>query len=227
MVFTSIKLRQLEIILKLPILVNVLNTNSNLIMFNFDIVLASASPRRKAILSHVHQNFIIQPSNINEDFAIELLPKAFCEHWSSKKAKNIAESHSDKLVIGADTIVVNDDKILGKPKNQRESFAMLESLSGKTHKVLTGVSLIHLELGIDYTFNESTDVTFCTLSNDDIRNYVDKYKPYDKAGSYGIQDGFSVYVKKINGCFYNVMGFPISRFHKFYKMIKEEGRLID
>ena len=214
-------------ILKLPILVNVLNTNSNLIMFNFDIVLASTSPRREAILSQVHQNFIIQPSNINEDFTIELLPKAFCEHWSSKKAKNIAESHSDKLVIGADTIVVNDDKILGKPKNQRESFAMLESLSGKTHKVLTGVSLIHLELGIDYTFNESTDVTFCTLSNDDIRNYVDKYKPYDKAGSYGIQDGFSVYVKKINGCFYNVMGFPISRFHKLYKMIKEEGRLID
>ena len=196
-------------------------------MFNFDIVLASASPRRKAILSQVHQNFIIQPSNINEDFTIELLPKAFCEHWSSKKAKNIAESHSDKLVIGADTIVVNDDKILGKPKSQRESFAMLESLSGKTHKVLTGVSLIHLELGIDYTFNESTDVTFCTLSNDDIRNYIDKYKPYDKAGSYGIQDGFSVYVKKINGCFYNVMGFPISRFHKLYKMIKEEGRLID
>ena len=196
-------------------------------MFNFDIVLASNSPRRKAILSQVHQNFIVQPSNINEDFTIKLLPKAFCEHWSSEKAKSIAESHSDKLVIGADTIVVNDDKILGKPKNQRESFAMLESLSGKTHKVLTGVSLIHLELGIDYTFNESTDVTFCTLSNDDIRNYVDKYKPYDKAGSYGIQDGFSVYVKKINGCFYNVMGFPISRFHKFYKMIKEEGRLID
>ena len=196
-------------------------------MLNFDIVLASASPRRKAILSQVHQNFIIQPSNINEDFTIELLPKAFCEHWSSKKAKDIAESHFDKLVIGADTIVVNDDKILGKPKNQGESFTMLESLSGKTHKVLTGVSLIHLELGIDYTFNESTDVTFCTLSNDDIRNYVDKYKPYDKAGSYGIQDGFSVYVKKINGCFYNVMGFPISRFHRLYKMIKDEGRLID
>ena len=196
-------------------------------MFNFDIVLASNSPRRKAILSQVHQNFIIQPSNINEDFTIELLPKAFCEHWSNKKAKNIAESHADKLVIGADTIVVNDDKILGKPKNQRESFAMLESLSGKTHKVLTGVSLIHLELGINYTFNESTDVTFCTLSNDDIRNYVDKYKPYDKAGSYGIQDGFSVYVKRINGCFYNVMGFPIYRFNRFYKMIKEEGRLID
>ena len=196
-------------------------------MFNFDIVLASNSPRRKAILSQVHQNFIVQPSNINEDFTIELQPKAFCERWSRKKAKNIAESHSDKLVIGADTIVVNDDKILGKPKNQRESFAMLESLSGKTHKVLTGVSLIHLELGINYTFNESTDVTFCTLSNDDIRNYVDKYKPYDKAGSYGIQDGFSVYVKRINGCFYNVMGFPIYRFNRFYKMIKEEGRLID
>ena len=188
-------------------------------MLNFDIVLASASPRRKAILSQVDQNFIIKPSNINEDFTIELPPR--------EKAKNIAESYPDKLVIGADTIVVNDDKILGKPKSQRESFSMLESLSGKTHKVLTGVSIIHLKSGIDFTFNESTDVTFCALSNDDIRNYINKYKPYDKAGSYGIQDGFSVYVKKINGCFYNVMGFPISRFHRLYKMIKEEGRLID
>ena len=196
-------------------------------MLNFDIVLASASPRRKAILSQVDLNFIIKPSNIDEDFSIKLLPEAFCEYWAREKAKNIAESHSDKLVIGADTIVVLDDKILGKPKSQKESFAMLESLSGKTHKVLTGVSLINLELGIDFTFIESTDVSFYTLKNNDISNYINIYKPYDKAGSYGIQDGFSAYVKKINGCFYNVMGFPISRFYRLYKIIKEEGKLID
>ena len=85
-------MRQLEIILTLPTLENAPNTNSNLIMLDFDIVLASASPRRKIILSQVHQNILIQPSNIDEDFTIELLPKAFCEHWSSKKAKDIAES---------------------------------------------------------------------------------------------------------------------------------------
>ena len=196
-------------------------------MLNFKIILASASPRRKTILSQVDLDFIVEPSNINEDFSIELLPKAFCEHWAREKANDIAKSHSDKLIIGADTIVIINDKILGKPKNYKESFAMLKSLSGKTHQVLTGVSLVHLDLGIDFTFNESTDVSFCFLTDEEINKYIDKYKPYDKAGSYGIQDGFSVYVEKIKGCFYNVMGFPISRFHKFYKAIKEGDRLID
>ena len=196
-------------------------------MLDFKIILASASPRRKTILSQVDLDFTIKPSNINEDFSIELLPKAFCEHWAREKANNIAKSHPDKLIIGADTIVKINDKILGKPKNYKESFAMLKSLSGKTHQVLTGVSLIHLDLGIDFTFNESTDVSFCFLTDEEISIYIDKYKPYDKAGSYGIQDGFSVYVEKINGCFYNVMGFPISRFYKFYKAIEQGDRLID
>ena len=188
-------------------------------MLNFDVILASASPRRKTILSQVDLDFTIEPSKINEDFSIDLLPKAFCEHWAREKAIDIAKSHSDKLIIGADTIVIIDDNILGKPKSYKESFAMLKSLSGKTHQVLTGVSLIHLNLGIDLTFNEATDVSFCFLTDEEIKKYIDKYKPYDKAGSYGIQDAFSVYVEKINGCFYNVMGFPISRFYKFYKAI--------
>ena len=196
-------------------------------MLNFKIILASASPRRKTILSQVDLDFTIETSNINEDFSIELLPKAFCEHWAREKANDIAKSHSDKLIIGADTIVKINDKILGKPKNYKESFAMLKLLSGKTHQVLTGVSLIHLDLGIDFTFNESTDVSFCFLTDEEINKYIDKYRPYDKAGSYGIQDGFSVYVEKINGCFYNVMGFPISRFHKFYKAIQKGNRFID
>ena len=196
-------------------------------MFNFDIILASASPRRKAILSQVNLDFTIEPSKINEDFSIKLLPKAFCEHWAREKANDIAKSHSDKLIIGADTIVLINDKILGKPKDYKESFAMLKSLSGKTHQVLTGVSLINSDLGIDFTFNESTDVSFCLLTDEEINKYIEKFKPYDKAGSYGIQDGFSVYVEKINGCFYNVMGFPISKFHKFYKAIKKGESLID
>ena len=196
-------------------------------MVKFDIILASASPRRKTILSQVGLDFTIEPSRINEDFSIDLLPKAFCEYWAREKANDIAKSHSDKLIIGADTIVIIDDKILGKPKSYNESFAMLKSLSGKTHQVLTGVSFIHLDFEIDFTFNEATDVSFCLLTDEEIKKYIDKYKPYDKAGSYGIQDGFSVYVEKINGCFYNVMGFPISRFHKFYKAIEKGDLLID
>ena len=196
-------------------------------MLSFDIVLASASPRRKAILSQIDLDFTTEPSKINEDFLIELLPKAFCEHWAREKANDVARSHLDKLIIGADTIVVIDNKILGKPKNYKESFSMLKSLSGKTHQVLTGVSLIHIDLGIDFTFNESTNVSFCFLTDEEIDIYINKYQPYDKAGSYGIQNGFSVYVEKINGCFYNVMGFPISRFHKFYKAITKGDLLID
>ena len=196
-------------------------------MLNFEIVLASASPRRKTILSQVDLDFTVDPSKINENFSIDLLPKAFCEHWAREKAIDIAKGHSDKLIIGADTIVIIDDKILGKPKSFKESFAMLKSLSGKTHQVLTGVSLIHLNLGIDFTFSEATDVSFCYLTNEEINKYINKYKPYDKAGSYGIQDGFSVYVEKINGCFYNVMGFPISRFYKYFKAISKGDLLID
>ena len=214
-------------IIKLLTLENVLSTSSKLIMVKFDIILASASPRRKTILSQVGLDFTIIASEINEDFSIELQPKAFCEHWAREKANNIAKSHSDKLIIGADTIVVINDKILGKPKNYKESFAMLKSLSGKTHQVLTGVSLIHFNLGIDFTFTENTDVSICFLTDEEINKYINKYKPYDKAGSYGIQDGFSNYVERINGCFYNVMGFPISRFHKFYKSIKIGDKLID
>ena len=196
-------------------------------MLKFDTILASASPRRKTILSQAGLDFTIIASKIIEDFSIELQPKAFCEHWAREKANDIAKSHSDKLIIGADTIAIMNDKILGKPKNYKESFAMLKSLSGKTHQVLTGVSLIHFNLGIDFTFTEYTDVSICFLTDKEINKYIDKYKPYDKAGSYGIQDGFSIYVEKINGCFYNVMGFPISRFHKLYKSIKMGDRLID
>ena len=140
-----------------------------------------------------------------------------------EKSNDIAKSHSDKLIIGADTIVIIDDNILGKPKSYNESFAMLKSLSGKTHQVLTGVSLIHLDLGIDFTFNEITDVSFCFLTDEEINIYIDKYNHMIKLEAM-VQDGFFVYVEKINGCFYNVM-FDL-RFHKFYKAIKGDP-LID
>ena len=96
---------------------------------------------------------------------------------------------------------------------------MLLSLSGRTHEVITGVSLININSKLDITFNERTYVSINALSNEHIYNYIDSYKPYDKAGSYGIQDGFSVHIEKIKGCYYNVMGFPISKFHYHYNTI--------
>ena len=191
-------------------------------MENHDIILASASPRRKAILSKIDLKFISIPSNTVEDFSIKLPPEAFCEHWAREKALNIAEDHPNSYILGADTIVVLENKILGKPKDRDQSISMLKSLSGKTHKVLTGVSIIKIDSGVDFLFNTSTHVSIRTLTNSDICNYIDTYNPYDKAGSYGIQDSFSMYVKKIDGCFYNVMGLPISEFYKHFLEIRKK-----
>ena len=193
-------------------------------MEDHDIILASASPRRESILSKIDLKFISIPSDTVEDFSIKLPPEAFCEHWAREKALNIAEDHPNSYILGADTIVVLDNEILGKPKDRDHSISMLKSLSGKTHKVLTGVSIIQINSGVDVLFNASTYVSINTLTNSDINNYIDICNPYDKAGSYGIQDSFSVYVKKINGCFYNVMGLPISEFYKHFLEIRKKDQ---
>ena len=182
-------------------------------------ILASSSPRRKEILEQIRFEFSVVPSNINEDFNRGLPPEAFTEHWAREKAKDVAKDHPQSLVIGADTVVILDGKILGKPKDNKSSKKMLLSLSGRTHEVITGVSLININSKLDITFNERTFVSINTLSNEHIYDYINSYKPYDKAGSYGIQDGFSVHIEKIRGCYYNVMGFPVSKFYKLYNFI--------
>ena len=113
-------------------------------------------------------------------------------------------------------------KILGKPKNKNDSYHMLKSLSGRAHKVVTGVHFSYEKYGIDRTINEQTIVSFNTLSDSDIYYYIDNYKPFDKAGSYGIQDWFSVQVKKVDGCYFNVMGLPLAAFFKEYRRIKKQ-----
>ena len=182
-------------------------------------ILASRSPRRKQLLKQIGLDFFIIPSNVDEDFSIDLPPEAFTEHWAREKAKAVAADHPDSLIVGADTVVVFDGKILGKPKDKKDSFAMLQSLSGHTHEVITGVSFFSVNHNIDTTFNERTFVSFITLSDIDIIKYIDTYNPLDKAGSYGIQDGFSVYIHRINGCYYNVMGLPLSSFYTHLKLI--------
>ena len=182
-------------------------------------ILASASPRRKNLLNQIGIEFSIIPSNINEDFKLALPPEAFTEHWARVKALNVSKNHPGSLIIGADTVVVLDGQILGKPKDENDSKDMLLKLSGKTHEVITGVSLIHIDSKIDITFNERTYVSIKTLTISDILQYIRIYEPFDKAGSYGIQDGFSVHIDKINGCYYNVMGLPISKFYSCYSNV--------
>ena len=182
----------------------------------YPIILASGSPRRKQLLEQIDLEFEVIPSQIYEDFSLNLSPTDFVEYYAQEKAKDVANSYPDKWVIGADTIVVFESHILGKPKNEKDSFQMLKRLSGNTHQVITGVSIQNIKQDISDSFHERTNVTFNTLSDNIINYYIETYKPFDKAGSYGIQDWFSVCVNRIDGCFYNVMGFPLSRFYSHF-----------
>lgn len=185
------------------------------------IILASGSPRRKALLTQIDLDFEVIPSSVHEDFNIDKGPKEFVEHYSRLKALDVAEKYPDLLVIGADTVVVLDNKIIGKPKDEADSKRILRALSGNTHKVITGVTLVVNSKNIIDTFNKETKVTFNELTDEQIQYYIDNYKPLDKAGSYGIQDWFAVCVNKIDGCYFNIMGFPLSKFYKHYLKILE------
>ncbi|MEE3303120.1 MAG: Maf family protein [Candidatus Neomarinimicrobiota bacterium] len=178
------------------------------------IILASKSPRREQILNKINLNFEIVPSNIDENFDAKLEPSRYVKLCAEKKANKVSLSYKNNYIIGADTIVVLNNKILGKPKDKTESHEMLKMLSGKTHKVFSGVSIQKYDKKINESFYCMTDVTLNILSDDLISYYIKKYKPFDKAGSYGIQDWFSSQVSSINGCYYNVMGLPLSGLFK-------------
>jgi septum formation protein len=182
-------------------------------MFPFyNIILASGSPRRKQLLKQIGVNFTTEISGVDETIDLDLSPERVAKYFALEKAKKVSLNFPKKLVIGADTLVEYDGKILGKPKDEKESFKMLRMLSGKTHKVITGVSLQYKDEKVNKTFHETTKVTFNDLSDKYILHYIKTYSPFDKAGSYGIQDWFAVCVRKIDGCFYNVMGLPLSKF---------------
>ena len=187
-----------------------------------EIILASKSPRRRKILELIGLNFIILPSNIHEHSNLDISPVNFAKYWSKKKAKSIANDYKDNLIIGADTIVNLNGKILGKPKDKEESYVMLKNLSGETHEVITGITIIHKKMKILKTFSAVTKVSVRNIPDKDIIYYAENYPTLDKAGSYGIQDWFSVWIKKIDGCYYNVMGLPLSKFYKNYILIKND-----
>ncbi len=182
-------------------------------------ILASKSPRRRDILNQIGFKFSVVPSNFIEYFNSDFPPEALAESLARGKAMKVAKVYNNNIIIGADTVVYLNGKFYGKPKNNRESFKMLRSLSGKSHEVITGVSLILQSRNIDYTFCQKTNVTIANMTDEEILSYIKEYNPLDKAGSYGIQDGFSAFIKNINGCYFNVMGFPIAKFLNRYKMI--------
>ena len=178
-------------------------------------ILASSSPRRRDLLLRLQTPFDIILPDVDESMsAPDGNPETYCTSLAELKANDVSQHYPDMLVVGADTIVVLDDLILGKPDDKAQAQEMLETLSGKTHHVYTGVCLKWAEKNIHHLFAEISMVTFRGLEQADISHYIASCPPYDKAGAYGIQDWSAVFVKGIKGCYDNVVGFPISRFYQ-------------
>ncbi len=172
-------------------------------------VLASQSPRRKQLLEWAELDFEIIVEPTGETFPPGLSPEEVAVHIARQKAE-LVRPVTDKIIIAADTIVVLDNEIIGKPKDREDAIAILKKLSGRHHKVITGVVISGTEK--QHSFADVTDVEFHSLTPAQISFYVDKYHPYDKAGAYAIQEWIGVVgIKCIHGDFYNVMGLPVSR----------------
>lgn len=171
------------------------------------LLLASQSPRRKELLMQLGYQFETVSIDVDESYPDELLPENIAEYVSNKKAKAF-EVSSDEILLTSDTIVVLNQKILLKPKDENEAFEMLKSLSGKKHQVYTAFTIKTKDSEISKT--SKTDVEFSEISDGEIRFYINNYKPFDKAGSYGIQEWLGMAkIKNISGSFYSVMGFPV------------------
>ncbi|MDO5800056.1 MAG: Maf family protein [Eubacteriales bacterium] len=187
------------------------------------IILASASPRRRELLANAGVIFQVCPGNSEEKITKEK-PEDIVKELSLQKAMAVAsrfDMEEGTVILGADTIVSFDGRILGKPENEDAAVNTLTLLQGKTHQVYTGVTIMEQQKDASWktiTFSESTDVSFYPVSEDEIRRYVATGEPMDKAGSYGIQGGFGVYVKEIRGDYTNVVGLPVGRL--FYESKK-------
>ena len=183
----------------------------------YTIILGSASPRRKKLLTDIGLIFNIQTTDKEENFPIELKEQEIVEFLAKQKSDFLSENlNPEDLLITADTIVSFNKELLKKPSDKEEAFNTLSKLSGNTHKVITGVCIKTLEKEV--VFSSTTMVTFNKLTKDEINYYINNYKPYDKAGAYGIQEWIGkIGIKNIDGSYANVVGLPTS---KLYEQLK-------
>ncbi len=172
-------------------------------------VLASASPRRKELLTLLNFPFAIHSTDVDESIPQGTAPENAVQQLAFRKAAAALEVYPDSIIFGSDTIVVHQGRLLGKPSSKEEAFEILSSLSGKTHEVYTGVCILSKER--QNCFYEKTEVTFWDLSEQEITSYIASGEPFDKAGAYGIQGRAALFVKSIAGDYYNVVGLPVSR----------------
>ncbi|MBE6860722.1 MAG: septum formation inhibitor Maf [Ruminococcus sp.] len=183
------------------------------------IILASASPRRKELLSLITNDFIVEKSDAEEILPVGISPSEASEYLAALKASDISVKFPNDIVIGCDTTVIIDNKILGKPQSDKQCSEYLRLLSGRTHQVITGCCIMCN--AAKTSFSVVTDVTFRKLSDDDISSYIATGEPFDKAGGYGIQGKGSLLVEKINGDYFNVVGLPVSRLNIEINKFKE------
>ena len=185
----------------------------------FQLVLASQSPRRQELLLKMGLRFTPHQSDVNEDIPIGMPLDTVAEYFAQCKAKDVAQHYnlSETIVIGGDTTVLLENELLEKPQTQTEALDMLKRLSGKTHRVISGISLIHKDKVLVYS--DIAEVSFDKLQEKEINFYIEKYAPFDKAGSYGIQEWIGyIGINHIKGSFYTVMGLPT---HLLWNMLKQ------
>ncbi len=185
------------------------------------IILASTSPRRKMLLSQIVTDFDILSPNydeniINKEFSYDLV-----ENAAQKKGESVEKDIKESaVIISADTVVISDNIVLGKPKDFDDALNMLTSLNGKTHKVVTSVYVSDTDTNKKIIKSETSEVTFNNMPQEDIVNYIKKYSPYDKAGSYGIQELPENFVKEIKGDIFNIIGLPVNTLQKMLEEIQ-------
>ncbi len=188
--------------------------------FSVPVYLASKSPRRKKLLNQLNIKFKVVDIHIDEMNKNGELPASMVKRLSKEKLAKAQEKINNGIIITADTIVVIDKKILGKPKDKKDAEKILKKLSGRTHTVYTGYSVFNSMNNKFITDYEKTNVTFRKLEQSEIEDYIASGTPMDKAGAYGIQDDFgAVFIKKINGDYYNVVGLPLSSLYDSLKRI--------
>lgn len=177
---------------------------------NRPIILASSSPRRQYLMREAGFDFTVEKPDVEESFPVTLPVEQVARYLALKKAEYFRRNLQQEVVVTADTVVILGNNIMNKPLSRDEAIQMLTNLSGNTHLVMTGVCILSIEK--EESFDDTTEVTFKTLTPAEIEFYVDTYKPYDKAGAYGAQDWIGmVAINKIVGSYFNVMGLPIHR----------------
>lgn len=173
------------------------------------IILASRSPRRKQLLEQIGLEFEIDPSNYEEDMTLKTKPRELTEFLSLGKAKDVAQRHRNSIIISADTIVAVDDEVFGKPKTPEKAKYMLQKLSGRAHSVITGFTIINTETNEQITKSVETKVYFKDISDEEMDAYIATGEPLDKGGGYAIQGKAALFVEKIEGDYFNIVGLPI------------------